>query len=110
MDAFLTTTVTFDSTHQDEKEGPHLHGHTFTVSVTEKASLEGLCSTLQADLTTVTRSLHLHTLSDMLYGGAQTLDGVGAWIVERLLLEHPHITRVEVAVPGMSGVVTREIR
>lgn len=110
MDTALVATATFDSTHSDPGEGPHLHGHTFTVSVTEKATLEGLCPTLAADLLTVTRSLHLHTLTDMLYGGNQTLDGIGSWIVERLLLQHPRITRVEVTIPGMSGVVTREIR
>ncbi len=69
MDSALTATATFDSTHQDpDREGPHLHGHTFTVSVTERSDLTGLCRTLQTDLNAVVRSLHLHTLTDMLYG------------------------------------------
>jgi len=103
-------TVTFDSTHKDEREGPHLHGHTFIVTVLEVADLAGPCVTLWDDLFTVTRSLHLHTLGDMLYGGSERLDGIAAWICERLLLEHPRITSVEVAIPGSAGVVTREIR
>lgn len=111
MNTTARATVTFDSTHKDtEREGPHLHGHTFTVTVDEQADLSGLCLTLYDDLYTVTRDLHLHTLSDMLYGGAQTLDGVAAWISERLLMEHPRITTVTVAIPGSAGVVTREIR
>ena len=104
-------TVTFDSTHRDvEREGPHLHGHTFTVSVDELGDLAGLCRTLQNDLFTLTRDLHLHTLSDMLYGGSEDLDGVAAWICERLLGEHPRIVAVTVTIPGWSGMVTREIR
>lgn len=104
-------TVTFDSTHRDtEREGPHLHGHTFTVTVDEIADLAGPCLTLYDDLYSTTRTLHLHTLSDMLYGGSERLDGIAAWICERLLLEHPRIVEVVVSIPGSSGMVTREIR
>jgi hypothetical protein len=104
-------TVTFDSTHRDtEREGPHLHGHTFTVTVDEVADLAGPCLTLYDDLFTVTRGLHLHTLGEMLYGGSERLDSIAAWITEQLLLAHPRITEVTVSIPGMSGVVTREIR
>ena len=82
----------------------------FTVTVDELGDLAGLCKTIYDDLFSVTRDLHLHTLSDMLYGGSQTLDGIAAWICERLLMEHPRITQVTVSIPGSAGVVTREIR
>jgi len=107
----LRATATFESTHFDpDREGPYIHGHTFTVSVIEQNDLTGMCRTLPADLKALAAELDRHKLSDMLYGGSETLDGVASWVMERLLLAHPRITSVDVSVEGLAGLVVREIR
>lgn len=110
MDTFLAASATFDATHSDEVESPYLHGHTFTVTVHELADASGLCASLQQDLEQVVRPLHLHTLSEMLYGGKETLDGIATWVMERLLMNHPHIVRAEVATSSSRAIVERTVR
>jgi hypothetical protein len=89
---FVTATTSFASTHRDEAEGPHLHGHTFHVAVTEI----GVSFGLHEHLVEVASELHLHSLDDMLVGSAQDLRSMASWFMERLLMRHPRITRVEI--------------
>jgi hypothetical protein len=109
----ISATATFASTHQDEREGPHLHGHTFNVTVLELGSDAGVKYELQPDLESVLSELHLKPLDVMLTGGSQTLDGIGSWVMERLLGRHPRLVRVDTSTcdqPGAVVGVTREIR
>lgn len=110
---YVTAEAYFGSTHLDAAEGPHLHGHTFHVSITELGTEYGLRGDLEADLQTVVAELNLRDLREMLVGGSQTLDGIAAWVMERLLLNHPRITRAEAWVadkPWVRAGLTREIR
>jgi hypothetical protein len=109
----ISVTVTFASTHKDEREGPYLHGHTYQVTATELGNDAGVKYSLEPDLRAVLSELHLHSLDDMLVGGSQTLDGLGAWVMERLLISHQRLIAVEVSTldaPGIRVTVTREIR
>lgn len=110
MNAFRVT-ATFEATHEDKDESPHLHGHLFTVTVEEQIPTGGeMRRNLVGDLAVVLDQLHLKKLSDMLYGGSQSLTGIGSWVMERLLLEHPRITEVTVTTGNATGVVRREVR
>ena len=91
----ITVTVTFASTHREPTEGPHKHGHTFYVTAEELGSDAGVRADTRADLTKVVSELHLHSLDEMLVGGQQTLDGIGAWIMERMLMRHPRLVTVD---------------
>ena len=109
----ISVSATFASTHRDPSEGPHLHGHTYSVSATELGNDAGVKYELLPDLRAVISELHLHSLDDMLIGGSQTLDGIGAWIMERLLSRHPRLVRVDMHTADQPDVVVsvlREIR
>lgn len=109
----ISASATFASTHRDEREGPHLHGHTFKVTATELGNDAGVKYELDPDLGAVLDELHLKSLDDMLTGGSQTLDGLAAWVMERLLSRHPRLVRVDIATfdaPGTVVSVLRELR
>lgn len=109
----ISVSATFASTHRDPSEGPHIHGHTFRVRATELGTDAGVRADLLPDLRAVLSELHLHSLDDMLIGGSQTLDGIGAWVMERLLARHPRLVRVDVTMadqPDVEVSVLREIR
>jgi hypothetical protein len=109
----ISASASFASTHRDEREGRHLHGHTFIVTAHELGNDAGVKYELLPDLRAVLDELHLHSLDDMLIGGSQTLDGIGSWVMERLLARHMRLVRVDVSVadaPGIVVSVTREIR
>jgi len=109
----ITVSATFASTHRDPGEGPHLHGHSYVVRATELGNDAGVKYELLPDLRAVLSELHLHSLDDMLVGGSQTLDGIGAWLMERLLSRHPRLVRVDLNTADQPDVVVsvlREIR
>jgi hypothetical protein len=98
----------FDSTHDDPLESPHLHGHRFHVEVTEQTEVTTL---LAERLGAVCGELNVHRLDEMLVGGAQTGQGITSWILERLLINHPKIIRIEVWWdPDFRYGITRDIR
>lgn len=105
----IRVSASFDATHEDESESKYLHGHHYSVSVIEQLRGE-MCQTLENDLNSLILQLHLRKLSDMLYGGSQSLVGIAAWVMERLLGEHSTIVEVEVSTGTRSGIVKREIR
>lgn len=110
---YIVVERSFASTHRDPEESDHLHGHTFHVVVTELGNDAGVREILADHLGDVLVELHLHSLDDMLVGGSQTLDGIAAWVMERLLINHPRITKTEVWAadrPGVRVGVMREIR
>jgi hypothetical protein len=103
-----TATTSFATTHRDEAESPHKHGHTFFVTVIEL----GEPTTLQSSLEDVAQEIHLHDLDEML-GVPQTLDSLAMWFMERLLINHPRIKRTEIWVADRPEVhigVSREVR
>lgn len=109
----ITVTATFASTHRDPSEGPHLHGHSYVVAATELGNDAGVKYELLPDLRAILSELHLHSLDEMLIGGSQTLDGIGAWIMERLLSRHQRLVRIDMHTADQPDVVVsvlREIR
>lgn len=109
----ISVTARFASTHRDPSHGPHLHGHTYTVSATELGNDAGVHDDLLLDLEAILAELHFHSLDDMLIGGSQALDGIAAWVMERLLTRHPRLVRVDLSTadqPDITVSVTREIR
>ena len=108
---YCTSEKHFDSSHLDPACGTYVHGHRFWVKATEQGTDAGVRSDLPADLRSVLLELDVHPLGDMLIGGAQTLDGIAAWIMERLLSRRPRLTEVEVWIDDDYRVgVVREIR
>lgn len=108
---FCTSEQHFDSTHLEPDHGPYVHGHRFWVSATEQGTDAGVRTDLPADLRAVLLELDNHPLGDMLVGGAQTLDGIAAWVMERLLTRRPRLTDVQVWIDDDYRVgITREIR
>lgn len=105
----VTAQALFASDHMDEAESPYIHGHTFYVAATEVGSSVAL----REDLAEVASELHLRSLEDMLVGGSQDLSSMASWFMERLLLRHPRLTRVELWTadrPEERVGVEREIR
>ena len=109
---FCTSEQHFDSTHlETESHGPYIHGHRFWVKATEQGTDAGVKTDLPLDLRAVLLELEGHPLGDMLVGGSQTLSGIAAWIMERLLTRRPRLTEVEVWIDDEYRVgITREIR
>jgi hypothetical protein len=108
---FCSSEQFFDSSHLDPGCGPYLHGHRFHVKAHEEGTDAGVRADLPTDLRAVLLELDQHPLGDMLVGGAQTLAGIAAWIMERLLSRRPRLTEVEVWTDDDYRVgVTREIR
>ncbi len=108
MSRYVLARDSFDATHNDPLESLHLHGHHFEVEVTEQTEVT---TKLQSNLANICAELHLHSLGDMLIGGSQTGQGIASWVMERLLINHPKITRVEVWwEPDFRHGVTRDIR
>ena len=96
----LTAQTSFATTHRDEAESPYKHGHTFIIRVHEV----GVPTELQPALEAVAQELHLHDLDDMV-GAPQSLDSLARWFMERLLINHPRITRAEIWVADRPEVV-----
>ena len=108
---YCTSEQHFDSTNLDPAHGAYVHGHRFHVKATEQGTDGGVRSDLPLDLRSVMIELDSHPLGDMLIGGAQTLDGIAACIMERLLTRRPRLTEVEVWIDDEYRVgITREIR
>jgi 6-pyruvoyl-tetrahydropterin synthase len=105
---YISARFSFDATHNDPLETQHLHGHRFEVEVSEQTEVT---SKLREHLAEVCRELHLRSLDEMLTGGSQTGQGIASWILERLLINHPKITRIELWwEPDFRYGVTRDIR
>ena len=108
MSRYIIARFSFDATHSDPLETPHLHGHHFVVEVTEQTEVT---TQIVWNLQAICSELHLHQLSDMLVGGSQTGQGIASWILERLLINHPKITRLELWWdPDLRYGITRDIR
>lgn len=109
----ISVTDRFASTHRDAAHGPHIHGHTYVVTAHELGNDAGVHREIQDDLKAILDELDMHNLDEMLIGGAQTADGIAAWIMERLLTRHPRLVKVDLVIadePDVMVSVTREIR
>lgn len=108
MSRYIVVGTTFAASHRDPDESPHRHGHTYHVEVTEQTEIR---SSLAAHLADVCSELHLRDLDEMLVGGSSSDPGIASWIIERLLMLHPKITRIEVWTDHASRHgMTRELR
>jgi 6-pyruvoyl-tetrahydropterin synthase len=108
MSRYAIARFSFDATHHDPLESHHLHGHHFTVEVTEQTEVT---TDIRRNLEAICNELHLHQLNDMLVGGSQTGQGIASWVMERLLINHPKITRLELWWdPDFRYGITRDIR
>lgn len=107
---YRSSEKTFSSSHLDPTHGQYLHGHTFRVKAIEQGTDSGVRDDLGTDLSSIVGELDMRPLGDMLVGGSQTLEGIAAWIMERLLSRHPKLTTVEVWVGDDRVGILREIR
>ena len=108
MSRYIIARFSFDATHNDPLETKYLHGHHFEVEVTEQTEVN---TQIDQHLGLVRSELHLHSLDEMLIGGSQTGQGLASWILERLLINHPKITRIELWwEPDIRYGITRDIR
>lgn len=103
----ITVRASFAATHKDKAEGPHLHGHSFVVSASERDPGE---ASLRDDLQAVARELDRRDLGEMLVGGEQSYHSVAAWVMERLALRHPRLMSVEVSVADDPQAVYAVVR
>lgn len=111
MNTATIVSGSFNSTHEDVACSPHLHGHTFEVQVREEGTIAGIMPhLLETALDGILAELNGRPLGDMLYGGSQSLEGIAAWICERLLVTHPRVTAVSVRAGRRDALVEREIR
>lgn len=108
MSRYIVASTSFDATHNDPLESPHLHGHRFEVEVTEQTEIS---TDILKNLVDICSELHHHSLDEMLTGGSQSGQGIASWIMERLLINHPKIVRLELWWdPRLRYAVTRDLR
>lgn len=108
MSRYVVASAYFDATHHDPLESAHPHGHHFIVEITEQTEVT---TKILEHLVDIISELHHHSLDEMLTGGSQTGQGIASWILERLLINHPKITRIELWWdPRLKYGVTRDIR
>jgi 6-pyruvoyl-tetrahydropterin synthase len=98
------TRLTFDSSHEDESCSKYVHGHQFLVEA------ESQRDDIEQNLKTIIEELHLRQLGRMLNGGSQTVDGLAAWFMERLLVVDPTVENVRVGFLDHEAKVVRERR
>lgn len=82
------------------------HGHSYEVKVTSVS----LDHTLPAALAGIAAELHLKNLAKMMPGASTDLDGIAAWILERLILDHQGIVEIEVREDDLSIILERPLR
>lgn len=109
MDAFVTFTAHFAAGHRIHRGIAHReHGHDWKVAV---SSIDTHDWDLEDDLRNLVLPFHLERIEDLLVGGEASMEGIARWLMERLILAHPKVVRIEVwESPDASTVVTREIR
>ena len=109
MDLFLAFTVDFSAGHSVHRGQPSRpHGHNWIVEATTTDPHDWA---LYDALVAVCLELKERPLEEMLAGGDPSAHGLGIWIMERLLLGHPKVIRIEVTESrGVKAIVTRELR
>jgi 6-pyruvoyl-tetrahydropterin synthase len=101
----------FDSCRHDG------HGHRWRVRVTAfgafdpRAGRSYRTDELERDLDTLVMELEGKNLSKMMPGAIPTPEGLGLWIIEKLVADHPKIIEVEIWLdPQHKFSLTREPR
>ena len=82
------------------------HGHHFTVTAEKIVAGEDL----EADLQSIVVEWQDRSVNEMLHVTTVSLEGMAAWVNERLLLRHPTLVRVEVSDGRAVGIVRQEPR
>lgn len=84
-----------------------LHGHDWRIRLEAKGDE---AAEIHVALDDLCRELHGRSLEEMMPGAATTATGVATWLMERLSLRYPTITRLEATCAGHEGYVVREPR
>ena len=119
MQYFVVADWAFSSAHRIEGSELHgeTHGHRYGVRVICESRYDQAkkrtyvdADALHQALKTLLEELNLRDLNVMLTGAEPTLEGIAAWVMDRMALEWP-VVRCEVnSELGTAVEVTRELR
>ena len=119
MQYFVTAWWAFSAAHQipDSELHSEPHGHAYIVRVTCESRFDQAKKRVAVDadelrhaLEVLLEELNLRDLNVMLTGAEPTLEGIAAWILDRMALQWP-VVRCEVKSELSTCVeVTRELR
>lgn len=109
MEQHIRAIAEFDASHTDTTRVrcQRGHGHHWTVTVEKRISGE---ADLEVDLHALIAEWQDRDLNEMLHVKDVSVVQVAAWTMERLLLVHPTIVRVEVGDGRLLGICTQELR
>jgi len=110
VDQLIRAVAEFDASHTDgSRVRCHRdHGHHWTVTVEKKVSGDG---DLEVDLHALISEWQDRSLDEMLHVKAQSsVERLAAWTMERLLLRHPTIVRVEFSDGRLTGIAMQELK
>ena len=94
MELLLTVESAFDAAHSSHRGEPsRAHGHHYRVSA---STIEPGDWVLLDDLHLLTQEFDQRPVEDMLNGGRSDVCSMAANFLERLVMAHPGIVRVEV--------------
>lgn len=109
MEQLIRASEAFDASHTD---GARLrcqrdHGHHWTVTAEKKVT--GDPADLEVDLHALVLEWQDRNLDEMLHAvGQSSVERLASWTMERLLLRHPTLVRIEISDGRLTGIVTRE--
>ena len=120
MQFLSSVTVPFNAAHRLPSEPGHEnnHGHTYRVTVVEEVRFDLAAKRLarapeqlRTDLESLLIEVNGRDLNEQLYGTEPSLAGIAAWLMERLLMEHPNIITIDVEeIPDLHVIVRKEVR
>lgn len=113
MDRFSVYYAGFSAAHQGGASHTRIttetrqHGHDWRVTVECRSDEDPL---VEQELTTLCDEFRGRVLEQMMPGAATTATGIASWLMERLSMRFPEVTRVDVEASGHHGYTTREPR
>lgn len=118
-DLLISATHAFDAGHSVEgiPDCQHEHGHRFSITVTSQARIDPLRGSVPSlyelghELELTCGELEGKSLNKMMSGSVPTGPHLALWVLERVAVNFPKITRVEVSTdPDHRYVVERVVR
>jgi 6-pyruvoyl-tetrahydropterin synthase len=119
MQFFVSSSLSFSAAHQLEDVENHdqVHGHVYAVEVTclsrydqAKKRVAQDPAGIHATLKDILAELHNRDLNVMLTGAEPTLEGVAAWVMDRMALNWPVVRCSVTSEDGLKVEVVRELR
>lgn len=110
MEQHVRAIAEFDASHTDDTRARCIrqHGHHWTVSVEKKVAGQ---ENLEVDLHALISEWQDRDLDQMLHTPGQvSVERLASWTMERLLMRHPTIVRVEVGDGRIFGIATQELK